>query len=449
MSASAGLAAGAQRYAAPEGKGSEPCAQEAPCSLKNAVNNAGATDEVIVTGGTYALKVDETISEGAAGVSIHGDFSGPMPTITGSSSFPLLSIGGSDVHVSYLAISNTHTPLSRALACEVGGEVDRTSLAASGEEAIAVLQIGGCRIRDSVIRASGNKALAISSSGRNITGAIRNVTAIATGSGSIGAGSYYGDTITPGTYTLDLKNTIVSGESADLVAHSGEGFDGPGNIVVSNSSFDHPEQKGTGTVTEGSGNLKAAPLFVDAAKGDYREAAGSPTIDAGIADQLGALDFAGNPRVLGPAPDIGAYETAGPAPAATELRSLVLSPTRFRAVNIGGAVISSKKKRRVPVGSTVSYKLTTAAVVDFSVERAVKGRRVGDKCHRATKANRARPACTFYKPLRGGFSVTGTASLNSFKFSGRIGNKALKPGAYRLVGRCGTTVKRGLFKIVR
>ena len=218
MSASAGVAAGAQRYAAPEGKGAEPCPQEAPCSLKNAVNNAGTNDEVIVTGGTYALKVDETISEAAAGVNIHGDFGGPMPTITGSSSFALLSIGGTGVHVSYLAISNTHTPVSRALACDVGGEVDRTSLAASGEEAIAVLQIGGCRIRDSVIRASGNKALAISSSGRNITGAIRNVTAIASGPGSVGLFSSFFDTIKPGSYMADVKNSIIAGESADIVA---------------------------------------------------------------------------------------------------------------------------------------------------------------------------------------------------------------------------------------
>ena len=176
--------------------------------------------------------------------------------------------------------------------------------------------------------ADGENAAAIRGAGVNVTGVVRNVTAIATGSGSIGAGSYYGETITAGTYTLDLKNTIVSGESADLVAHSGEGFDGPGNIVVSNSSFDHPEQKGTGTVTEGSGNQKAAPLFVDAANGDYREAAGSPTIDAGVNDQLGPLDLGGNPEVQGPAPDIGAFEIAA---------ERLLRVARRRAISAGPA----------------------------------------------------------------------------------------------------------------
>jgi hypothetical protein len=449
MSASAGVAAGAQRYAAPEGKGAEPCTQEAPCSLKNAVNNAGATEEVIVTGGTYALKVDETISEGAAGVSIHGDFSGPMPTVTGSSSFPLLSIGGSDVHVSYLAISNTHTPLSRALACDVGGEVDRTSLAASGEEAIAVLQIGGCRIRDSVIRAAGNKALAISSSGRNITGAIRNVTAIATGSGSIGAGSYYGDTITPGAYTLDLKNTIVSGESADLVAHSGEGFDGPGNIVVSNSSFDHPEQKGTGTVAEGSGNLRAAPLFVDAANGDYREAAGSPTIDAGVNDQLGPLDLAGNARVQGPAPDIGAFEFASSASSGLPggVRSLRVKPKRFRARKSGGPVANGILRSKPPVGTTVTYTVSGGVKVDFSVSRAHKGRLVGRHCVKGTRSNANRKKCAYYTPVKGAFTQNAATGSNHFVFSGRIGGKTLKPGRYKLTALAGHLISEA-FTIV-
>jgi hypothetical protein len=44
--------------------------------------------------------------------------------------------------------------------------------------------------------------------------------------------------------------------------------------------------------------------------------------------------------------------------------------------------------------------------------------------------------------------VSGTASLNSFKFSGRIENRTLKPGAYRLVGHCGASLKRARFKIV-
>ena len=113
-------------------------------------------------------------------------------------------------------------------------------------------------------------------------------------------------------------------------------------------------------------------------------------------------------------------------------------------------MISRKKKPKAPVGSTVIYNLSAPATVAFSFERAAKGRRVGGKCRRPTKANRAKKKCTFYRPIKGGFSVTGTTALNSqFRFSGRIENKPLKPGTYKIVGRAGTTLKRGLFKIVR
>ena len=69
-----------------------------------------------------------------------------------------------------------------------------------------------------------------------------------------------------------------------------------GDVVATHSNFNSsdPGSEGESRSTAG-GNQTAAPLFVDAANGDYREAAGSPTIDAGVADQLGPLDLAGSP----------------------------------------------------------------------------------------------------------------------------------------------------------
>jgi hypothetical protein len=438
------VAQAAQRYAAPSGTGGEPCAQSAPCSLKDAVTNATAGSEVVVTAGTYPV---ESISAPMVpDVSIHGETGGPMPKIVATTITRPIAFSTTGGRLAYLEIENNHE-FGEAVYCFAGGAVERVRVKVSGDHSRAVAA-SGCTVRDSLLQATGTDSIALFEYASSPTSSslARNLTAIATGGESVAVRSSYIDPFEAGSFTLSLKNSIAIGEGVDL--QTAPGSMGSGSIEVSNSSYDSVDAK-SGPITPGGGNQTAAPLFVDAAKGDYREAAGSPTIDAGVADQLGPLDLAGGARVQGPAPDIGAYETAGPAPPAPELRSLVLSPTKFRAANIGGAVISRKKTRAAPVGSTVVYGLSSPATVGFSVERAVKGRRVGRRCKGVTKANRSKPKCTLYKPLKGGFSVTGTAALNSFKFSGRIENRALKPGAYRLVGRCGTTLKLKTFHIVR
>lgn len=105
--------------------------------------------------------------------------------------------------------------------------------------------------------------------------------------------------------------------------------------------------------------------------------------------------------------------------------SLSLSATVFRAAASGPSVSS-------PVGTRVSYKLSEKAVVRFRVERALRGRRVGGRCVRPTRANRSKPRCTRYRTLRGAFSHRGKAGTNNFKFSGRLRGSKLKPGRYRL-----------------
>ena len=72
-------------------------------------------------------------------------------------------------------------------------------------------------------------------------------------------------------------------------------------------------------------NQTAPPFFVDAEAGDFREAADSPTIDAGVNEAAnGTTDLAGNPRTLPgqltcdqvplAITDIGAYEFVPVAP---------------------------------------------------------------------------------------------------------------------------------------
>jgi len=61
---------------------------------------------------------------------------------------------------------------------------------------------------------------------------------------------------------------------------------------------------------EGAGNIAVDPHFVNAAMGDYHLSEGSLCVDAGMPAGSAAVDFYGDPRPLGFAPDIGLDEAA-------------------------------------------------------------------------------------------------------------------------------------------
>jgi hypothetical protein len=331
------------------------------------------------------------------------------------------------------------------------GRLDRIRVKVVGGGGAGVLAYPDCEsIRNSLLvtEGAGSTALRTAANVGNLKMAARNVTAISSGSFSSGVSAEYGGG-PGGSFTLELENSIARGGEQDLkpIANA----NGAGIIAVTHSNFDTAKPIGEGKVIDGGGNQTAAPLFVDSERGDYREAPGSPTIDAGVADQLGPLDLGGNPRVLGAAPDIGAYEFAPLAPPAPpgQVQSLAVKPSKFRAGNVAGAVVSRRKKAAAPIGTTVTYGLSAAGTVEFSIERRVDGRRVGKTCQKKTAANSLRKKCALYKPIKGGFSVSGVTGSNAFKFSGRVGGKSLKPGSYRLTAVANGSLRKVAFTIVK
>ena len=126
------------------------------------------------------------------------------------------------------------------------------------------------------------------------TSTITNCTITANTAGLSGGGvySYSGTTI--------LNNTIVVENSADLYRYSGT-IQGHNNLTTF-----------TGW-SEGSADNYLydpdLPLFLDTANDDYRLAPGSQAIDKGNNEYVTTLfDLADNPRIVGTAVDIGAYE---------------------------------------------------------------------------------------------------------------------------------------------
>jgi hypothetical protein len=437
----------AQRFAAPAGTGGE-CTQAKPCELSSAVGGASAGDEVIVTTGTYTVK-GSIFFPPATNVQVHGDLSGPMPRINAAFPGPVFFMNRTGDSLSYLEIENDADGGAGALC--YNSKLERVRVNVVGSSGVGAAEEIDCAIRNSLFHVAGTGAVGIRAFGRTpspSSASARNVTAIVSGSGSKGALATWEEPV-PGSFSLELENSIVRGAETDLKAF-GNGK-GTANIAVDHSNYVTVLEEGGAKVIAGAGNQTTPPLFVDKENSDFREAAGSPTIDAGIAGELGPLDLAGNTRIQGAAPDIGAYE-ATPAPAlpAAQLQSLKVAPSSFRAAKSGGAVVSAKgKKAKGPIGTKVTYSLSGAGTVDFTVEQLTTGRKAGGRCVKQTPANKGKKKCDLAKKLKGGFSATGATGQNGFKFSGRIGKKALKEGRYRLVGSAGGVIKRASFTILK
>ncbi|HKN92803.1 MAG TPA: choice-of-anchor Q domain-containing protein [Thermoleophilaceae bacterium] len=291
----------------------------------------------------------------------------------------------------------------------------------------------------------------LNGSANNVTPVLRNVTAIASGVGAAAMDLHAQNGATP---TVQATNVIARG-ALDVTA-STSGIASPtATVQLDHSNYATVEAADAGsTITPAgtNGGQTGAPLFANAAAGDFRELAGSPTIDAGVDDPLnGLLDLAGSSRTVGAATDIGAYEfvpppPAGPSPPAgppapqppgavadhtkPALGSLKLSHRVFAAARSGASIT-----RHAPVGTTVSYKLSEAATVAFTVQRAKAGRSSGGKCRKAASRTSKKRACTRWVTVRGGqFTRPGTAGANHFHFSGRVAGRKLAPARYRLVG---------------
>jgi hypothetical protein len=109
--------------------------------------------------------------------------------------------------------------------------------------------------------------------------------------------------------------------------------------------------------------------------------------------------------------------------------ALSLSRTAFVAANFGPSAVAAAK-----VGTTVSYRLSEAARVTFTVEKPKPGIRRGGRCVKRTrKAPANAKKCTRWVQVKGSFAQDAKAGANSIRFMGRLRGRALRRGSYRLV----------------
>ena len=306
-----------QRYASPSGSDAAVCSPASPCSLTKAITGASSGDEVIVSPGDYQL----TKSLGTpAQITIRGVAGEPRPRLrfSGAGQFGLAL--GDDSLLRYVEIDQAEPT---AALYSSPGRIDQV-IATGPSGSLCTANVSNSLVRDSIFVAKGTNGRALCTLaflGAQSTSSVRNVTAIATGGNGV---AIYADASGTSMATIDLVNVIARGGpgGADLKTTTFGG--GAATISARHSNYGTESVNG-GNITSGGGNqLFKAPLFVDAAAGDYRQAAGSPTIDAGVNEPLnGAFDFQGDPRRIGTM-DIGADEflvapaaTTGPAGAVT------------------------------------------------------------------------------------------------------------------------------------
>ena len=295
---SASSAQAAQRYASPTGSGTE-CTQPKPCSFNEAVGKAGAGDEVIVLGGTYSLSATATLPFAATGAQVHGDPSGPIPKIKGAFLGYLLVDVAPKSRVSFLEFENTSSEFAFGSLCAgVESIFERIRAVSIGKYATGIA-LENCLVRDSLAFASGQLSVGLTGTTNvpgTAVGTAVNVTAIASGPESVAVRSTTGPF--PGSsYTLTVKNSIALG-TTDVEAMPA--FGNSTLLTIAASNYRSHKETPPSHVIDVGGNQSALPIFVDSASGDFREAAGSPTIDAGFADpQAGTLDLAGNARTQG------------------------------------------------------------------------------------------------------------------------------------------------------
>ena len=113
-----------------------------------------------------------------------------------------------------------------------------------------------------------------------------------------------------------------------------------------------------------------------------------------------------------------------PAPSITAAR---LSAKTFRAASRGGSLT---RRRRPPVGTTVSYRDSQPATTMFAVLKPVTGHKKGRRCV-AGAPRKHQKRCTRYVSL-GSFTHADKAGNLRLRFTGRVRGHKLKPGRYRL-----------------
>lgn len=182
--------------------------------------------------------------------------------------------------------------------------------------------------------------------------------------------------------TLELRNSVVWGNSAANAGNELLCFeDGPTSLLYSLYD-DQPGDLPDGDCLTTGFSVRGDPLFADAAGGDFHLSNGSPAVNAGDPatdpdlfpdDGNGdPLDLAGDPRFIGPAIDMGAYESTFDTPTHP---TLAFAPTALAFGDVGIGVPSLPRPATLRNNGTADATQLAFDVSDtaFSIDTSACG----------------------------------------------------------------------------
>ena len=112
------------------------------------------------------------------------------------------------------------------------------------------------------------------------------------------------------------------------------------------------------------------------------------------------------------------------------------------------------RTKKKAAGAKITYTDSVAATTTFHVLQKRSGRLSGKACKPASKRLAKAKRCTLFVLVKGTVAHADKAGANTVAFSGKVGGRKLKPGAYRLDAtplagtKLGLTVS-ALFRVVR
>ena len=398
-------AASAQTFfVSPNGSGLS-CTQTIPCSIENGTS-VGPNSEVVVMPGDYTVTTPLSSLNTA---NIHGVDGQPRPRITSTTNaaaaWALGSIGMQNMtfrHIEIDTTAQTGIELSGSGTNAVE-DVVVTATGANGSGCAPVLTGGGSlTIKNSICQGDAT-GLGVNCVGCNETVTVRNVTAI----GSTNGLRFDSSTGSPSSFTVNAFNVIahhLGGTGADVEAgaHSTNSSSvinlDHSNYASASAVADCSTAPCTATITTpGTNNNQITPpVFAFELGGDFHEAPGSPTVNAGVNDvSNGSADIDGQNRMIDTTTDIGADELGLPTTTA-----LACSPTALTLPGSSTCTATVTDSTASPVAPTGPVAFESDASGTFS----------SSTCTLAPSGPTGQASCAVtYTP-----TVAGTHGLSAF-----------------------------------